>query len=58
MKGQDSHNEGAVWEHESFQQWGNLKSKIQAQPLGLNVNYPYQFFNFNALLLEILNYNT
>ena len=43
MNGQDSHNEGAIWEHESFQQWGKLKSKNQAQPLGLNFNYPYYF---------------
>ena len=43
MNGQDSHNEGAIWENESFQQWGKLKQKkkkIQAQPLLRNLIIP------------------
>ena len=32
MNGQDSHNEGAIWEHESFQQWGKLKLKQNSGP--------------------------
>ena len=38
MNGQDSHNEGAFWENESFQQWGKFeKKKIQAQPFLRNL---------------------
>ena len=38
MNGQDSHNEGAFWENESFQQWRKFeKKKIQAQPLLRNL---------------------
>ena len=38
MNGQDSHNEGAFWENESFQQWEKFeKKKIQAQPLLRNL---------------------
>ena len=43
MNGQDSHNEGAIWEKESFQQWGKFekkKKKHQAQPLLRNLIIP------------------
>ena len=44
MNGQDSHNEGAIWENESFQQWGKFekkkKKKHQAQPLLRNLIIP------------------
>ena len=41
MNGQDSHNEGAIWDNESFQQWGKFEiKKNQAQPLLRNLIIP------------------
>ena len=45
MNGQDSHNEGAFWENESFQQWGKFeKKKNSGSAFVKEFNYSYYSF--------------
>ena len=44
MNGQDSDNEGAFWENESFQQWGKFEKKNSGPAFVKEFNYSYYSF--------------
>ena len=51
MNGQDSHNEGAIWENESFQQWGKFEKKTKKTSGSAFVKeFNYSYYSFKIFL--------
>ena len=52
MNGQDSHSEGAIWENESFQQWGKFEKKKKKKTSGpaFVKEFNYSYYSFKIFL--------